>query len=331
VGRSFAKGDDAVGAARVVLLSYGFWQRQFAGDRNVVGRTITLDGATATVVGVLPSSFQFSRQGGAEIWAPIDRTQNQRENRGNHWLNVVARLKPGVSQTAAAQDMSAIMKDLAREYPQTNSGRDTRVIPLQEELVGSVKPILVLLYWAVVVVLLIACVNVANLLLIRGADRQREIAVRVALGAGKARLIRQLLTESLLLSVFGGLLGLGVAQLGVRSLVGLLPAQQIRGIPQLAGAGLDARVMTYALLVSLLAGIGFGFIPALRLSKSELSDSLKSGGRGSSGGATRLRDALVVGEIALTVILLSGALLFGRSLLRLLAIDPGFRVEQVVT
>ncbi|MDB4878104.1 MAG: permease [Gemmatimonadetes bacterium] len=331
VGRTFSAGEDAIGAPKVVLLSYGFWQRQFGGDRAVVGRAVTLDGTAATIIGVLPESFQFARQGGAQIWVPIDRGKVQREQRGNHWLNVVARLKPNATAATAAQDLSAIMRDLAKVYPPSNAGRDGLIVPLQQELVGSVKPILLLLYGAVVVVLLVACVNVANLLLIRGADRQREIAVRVALGAGKARLVRQLLTESLLLAVFGGLLGLGVAQAGLRALVGLIPAQQIRGIPQLATVGLDPRIVAYALLLSLLAGLGFGIIPALRMTKPALYDALKNAGRGSIGGASRLRDGLVVGEIALTVILLSGALLFGRSLMRLLAIDPGFRAEHVVT
>ena len=331
IGRTFNADEDAPGAAQVVVLSYGFWQQQFAGDRAIIGRQITLDGAQATVIGVLPASFIFGRLGGAQIWSPIDRSAQQRTNRGNHWLNVVARFKPGVTQTMAAQDMSAIMRDLAKEYPRSNTGRDGLVVPLQDEFVGTVRPILRLLYGAVVVVLLVACVNVANLLLIRGADRQQEIAVRVALGAGTGRLVRQLLTESLLLAVGGGLLGLGVAKLGVHSLVALLPAQQIRGLPALSTVGLDPRVVTYAFLVSLFAGLGFGIVPALRLAKPGIYDSLKSAARGTIGGASRLRDGLVVGEIALTVVLMSGALLFGRSLLRLLAVDPGFRQEHVIT
>ena len=234
IGRTFVANEDAVGASPVVVLDYGFWKSQFAGDRTIIGRQITLDGAQATVIGVLPATFQFGRLGAAQIWAPIDRGQQPRTNRNNHWLNVVARLKPGTTQAMAAQDMSGIMRDLARENPRSNTGRDGLVVPLQEEFVGTVRPILRLLYCAVVVVLLVACVNVANLLLIRGADRQQEIAVRVALGAGTGRLVRQLLTESLLLAVGGGILGLGIAKLGVQSLVGLMPAQQIRGLPALS-------------------------------------------------------------------------------------------------
>ncbi len=331
LGRTFAPAEDAPGAARVVLLTFGFWQRQFAGDKGVIGKRITLDGAPATVIGVLPKEFAFARQAGAEVWTPIDRSQSARDARGNHWLNIVARLRPGTTLAAASSDLSSIMRNLAREYPPTNSGRDAQVVPLRDELVGSVRPVLLLLYGAVLVVLLIACANVANLLLIRGAERGREIAVRVALGAGKARLVRQLLTESLLLAALGGVCGLIVATIGVHWLVGLLPQRPIRGVPNLAGIVLDMRIVAYAIGVSLLAGVGFGIIPALRITRPALYDSLKSAGRGAIGGASRLRDSLVIGEIALTVVLLSGAVLFGRSVVRLLAINPGFRVEHTLT
>jgi putative ABC transport system permease protein len=331
LGRTFTAGEDAPGAPRVALLTYGFWQRQFAGDRGIVGRQITLDGAPATVIGVLPREFAFARQSAAELWTPIDRSQSARTVRGNHWLNIVARLKPGATVAAAAADMSAIMRDLAREYPPTNGGRDAQVVPLREELIGSVRPVLLLLYGAVLVVFLIACANVANLLLIRGAERGRELAVRVALGAGKARLVRQLLTESVMLGALGGVGGLLVAAAGVRWLLGLLPQHPIRGVPNLSGISLDMRIVVYAIVVSLTAGIGFGIVPALRVTRPALHDALKSAGRGAIGGASRLRDSLVIGEIALTVVLLSGALLFGRSVLRLLAINPGFRVEHTLT
>jgi predicted permease len=331
LGRTFAPGEDAPGAPRVVLLTYGLWQRQFAGDRGIVGRSIVLDGTPSTVIGVLPKEFAFARQAAAELWAPIDRTQRAREIRGNHWLNVVARLKPGATVAAAAADMSGIMRDLASEYPPTNAGRDGQVVPLRQELVGSVRPVLLLLYGAVVVVLLIACANVANLLLIRGAERGRELAVRVALGAGKGRLVRQLLTESMLLAAIGGICGLLVAMLGVHWLLSLLPHHPIRGVPSLTGTTLDWRAVVYAIGVSLVAGVAFGIVPALRVSKPAVYDALRNAGRGAIGGMSRLRDGLVIGEIALTVVLLSGALLFGRSVLRLLAIDPGFRVEHTLT
>jgi putative ABC transport system permease protein len=332
LGRTFSPGEDAVGAPRVVLLTYGFWERQFGGDHTVLGRSVTLNGAPYTVVGVLPNHFQLAgRQVGAELITPIDRGQPWREARGNHWINIVARMKDGATMDNVRQDMSSVMAALAREYPRSNAGRGSQVVALQDEMVGSVRPILLLLYGAVVVVLLVACVNVANLLLMRGADRQREIAVRIALGAGKARLVRQLLTESVLLSVCGGLLGLLVAQAGVHSLLGLIPASQARTIPALATAGLSLRAVAYAMIVSLIAGVGFGIVPALRMTKAALNAALKNAGRGAIGGGSRLRDTLVVSELALTVVLMSGALLFGRSLLRLLSIDPGFRADQIIT
>lgn len=330
LGRLFHDGDDDVGAEPVVVLTDGLWKRRFGGDSTIVGRRITIDGAAATVVGVLPEAFKFSRVG-AEVWAPINRSRGMREQRGSHWLNVVARLKPGVSLEQASSDITRIMTELRAEYPQTNAGRRGALVPLRQELVGSVRPILILLYGAVVVVLLIACVNVANLLLMRGADRQRELALRVALGADKSRIIRQLLTESTLLGLLGGALGIVAALVGVRALVALVPAAQARGISGLADAAVDGRIVGYTLALSLVAGLAFGVVPALRASRPSLTEDLKSGTRGSTGGSARLRDLLVTGEIALTVVLLSGALLFGRSLLRLLAIDPGFRPAQVVT
>lgn len=330
LGRSFVAGEDAIGAPRIVILSYGAWQRRFAGDRAIIGKAITLDGAPSTVVGVLPESFRFSRIGDAELWTPIGRPQAVRDNRGSHWLNVVARLRPGVTLSQASADMADIMRKLAVEYPNSNAGRTSEVVALRDELVGGVRPILLVLYSAVVVVLLVACVNVATLLLIRGADRQREISVRIALGAGRGRIVRQLLTESLVLAACGGLLGLLVARFGASALTSLIPAQQMRGLGALTATSMDWRVGAYAIGISLIAGIAFGVVPALRLTGSSLAASMKSGAKGSMDGG-RLRDTLVASEIALTTVLLCGALLFGRSLLRLMTIDPGFRAEQAMT
>jgi len=330
LGRGFAAGEDAVGAPRVVLLTYGLWQRDFGADRSVLGRTITLDGASATIVGVLPEAFHFARLSNAELWAPIDRNAQMRANRGSHWLNVVARTRPGVTEQQASADLSRIMRDLAKEYPPSNAARDGSVIPLHDELVGSVRSTLLLLYAAVVVVLLVACVNVANLLLMRGAHREREIAVRVALGAGRGRLIRQLLTESLVLALGGCIAGLVAARLALSSLAAILPNHPMRGIPRFEIGGLDARVVVYALLTSAVTGIVFGLLPALRLTRSTLHDSIKTGTRG-SGGGSMLRNSLVVAEVALTMMLASGAVLFARSLIGLLAINPGFVPEHVVT
>jgi putative ABC transport system permease protein len=331
IGRTFLPGEDEIGAQRVVMLSYGLWERQFAADRAIVGRAIIIDGSPATVVGVLPRAFAFARQSGAEIWAPIDRGQSWRTNRGNHWINIVARMRPGVRLDAARSDMSSVMRALALEYPATNKGRDGNAVPLQVEFTGTLRPVLLLLYAAVVVVMLVACVNVANLLLMRGADREREIAMRIALGAGKARLVRQLLTESVMLSVCGGLLGIGVARLGLLGLLGLMPHHPVRGLPTLPAITLDLRIVVYAMLLALVAGLAFGMLPAFRMAAPALHASLKSAGRGSVGGGSRTRDALVIGEIALTMLLMSGALLFGRSLARLLSVDMGFRADRIVT
>ena len=328
IGRTFAPGEDAVGAPRRVLLGYGFWERSFAGDRSVIGRTITLDGTTATVIGVLPKEFQFARLGDASIWAPIDRLDRSRQQRGNHWLNIVARLKDGATLHTASADMSSIMAQLAREYPPTNNGRDGQVIPLRDQLIGSVRPLVLLLYGAVAVMLLVACANVANLLLMRGADRRREVAVRIALGAGRGRLVRQLMTESLMLAVVGGAAGLVVARYGIHALVGIIPTGQRP--PALAAVGVNTPVVLYSCLISVAAGVLFGLVPALREARPQMAEVLKQGSRGSSR-AGSLRDALVIGEVALTIVLMSGAALFGRSLTKLLSIQLGFRSEHLMT
>jgi predicted permease len=330
-GRSFAPNEDAVGAPRIALLTYGFWKRQLGGDQSIVGRSIVLNGSPATVVGILPEKLPLSLMDDPEVITPIDRSAQTRQARDNHWLKIVARLRDGVDERAAITNLSAIMQDLAQEFPSTNAGRGGVVIPIREDLVGSARGVLLLVYGAVVVVLLIACVNVANLLLIRGADRHREIVVRAALGAGRSRLIRQLVTEGLLIAIAGGALGLLVARLGVSALMWVLPAQPMRGFPPLSAPTLDVRVVIYTFVISLVAGIAFGVVPALRATKFALNDALRGAGRGMTGGAGTLRDTLVAAEVALTVILLSGGMLFGRSLLRLLAVDPGFRTEHVLT
>ncbi len=328
IGRAFVAGEDAVGAPRRVLLSYAFWQKNFGGDRSVPGRIIMLDGTTATVIGVLPEDFQFARLGNVAIWAPIDRLDRSRQQRGMHWLNVVARLKDGMTLRTASTDMSSIMAQLAREYPPTNSGRDGQVIALRDQLIGSVRPLVLLLYGAVAVMLLVACANVANLLLMRGADRRREVAVRIALGAGRGRLVRQMMTESLLLAVLGGAAGLVVARYGIHALIGIIPAGQRP--PALAGVGLNAPVVAYSCLVSIVAGVLFGLVPALREARPQMAEVLKQGVRGSAR-AGALRDALVIGEVALTIVLMSGAALFGRSLVKLMSIQLGFQSEHLMT
>ena len=330
VGRAFRGDEDAIGAPAVVVLTDGMWERQFGRKRDAIGSTMILDGRPATVIGVLPASFYFGGRASApEVWIPI-KQDDLRESRGSHWINLIGRMNPGVGVAAVTRDLTSIMDDLARSYPQTNAKRHAAAVPLRDELVGSIQTLLIALYAAVAVVLLIACTNVANLMLMRGADRGREMAVRVALGAGRGRLIRQLLTESVLLAFAGGALALVVAQLGIKAIMRVIPDRTLLSIPGIATAGLDARLIVYSALVSLVAAGAFGLVPALRATRASVHDFLKQGARGSTG-RSGLRDALVVAEIAFTVVLVSGATLFAKSLRNLLAIDTGFRTEHVAT
>jgi len=330
VGRRFAEGEDAVGAPRVAMLTHAFWRRALAADPTVVGNVVQLDGVPYTVVGVLPASFQFAASSGAEVWVPIDRPATMRAQRGNHWLRAIARLRPGASVDAAHRDADRVMRDLATEFPETNRDQATDVVPLHDEMVGSVRPVLLTLTAAVAFVLLVACGNVANLLLMHGAARHRELSVRAALGAGRGRIARQLLTESTLLALVGGVLGVAIAFVGIRVLDGAIPADQARTMPYLANVGVNGVVLGYALLLALLAGAASGIVPAPRVAGADLHAVLRQrGGAGSTQG--RLRDGLVVAELALTVVLLSGAALFGKSLTRLLAVDTGFRGDGVLT
>jgi predicted permease len=332
VGRFFREGEDAVGAPRVVVLSNELWRREFGADPGVVGRPVRLDGATYTVAGVLPADFQFARVGAAEVWVTFDRSAATRESRGSGWFDTIGRLRPGVSIERAAADMRAVAASLAQRYPEENADFTVSVTPLRDELTGNVRPLLLVLAGAAGLVLLVALANVASLLLVRGSGRARELAVRASLGAGRARIARQLLTESLLLSLAGGALALGVAHLCVRALVAAIPAQRLLTMPYLAEIGVDGRLVAFMLGLSVVAGACFGLLPALRVSRPRLGEILRQGARGSSvGGVGRTRDALVVAELAFTVILVAGAALFGRSLVRLLAVDPGFSAEHVLT
>ncbi|HEY7896358.1 MAG TPA: ABC transporter permease [Gemmatimonadaceae bacterium] len=328
IGRTFLPGEDDVGAPRVALLSDGLWRRAFASDRSVIGRTITVDGTSATVVGVLPAGFTFAPVRDAGIWMPIDASAEWRRERGSHWLNVVARLDPGATVASAAREMSSVMTQMGREYPGDDAARDARIAPLRDTLVGSVRPLILLLYGAVAVLLLVACVNCANLMLIRGADRRREMAVRIALGAGRARLVRQLMTESALLTAAGGALGLVVARLGLAGLLGLIPPGAVT--PVLAAATINGPVLIYSIGICVVTAMLVGLVPALRESGAGPADGLKLGARGNSR-AGALRDTLVVTEVALTVVLVSGAALFGRSLVKLMSIELGFNAEHLTT
>jgi putative ABC transport system permease protein len=329
LGRDFTPTEDKPGADPVTILSYGFWQRQFGGDESIIGKTITLDNRPFTVIGVVPPVLR--RQDTRPLWVLIGQWTGQ----GN-WMQrdvrvagyVVARLKPSVTLPAARARMDAVQAELSQLYPWTNASHRITVVTLYESVVGDARQTLLLLLGAVGFVLLIACANVANLLLARASTRRREFALRAALGASRARLVRQLLTESLVLSVVGGALGLLLAWWGVDLFRSASPA----GIPRLEELALDYRVLSYTLLVSLATGILFGLAPAWQMSRRGLNEMLKEGGKTMSGdGRGRLRGALVVAEIALALVLLVGAGLLIRSFARLLNSETGFDAQNVAT
>ena len=332
MGRSFRKGEDQPGAERLVILSHGLWQRRFGADPNVVGRSLTLNGDSYTVAGILPKDFQFAPAGAVELWTPLNPNPDQMTRRFMHWLNVIARLKLGVSREQAQAGMAPIARAIEQEYSESHAGTGIKAVSLHEQIVGKVKPILLVLLGAVCFVLLIACANVANLLLARSAARRKEIAIRTALGASRWRLIRQLLTESVALALLGGAAGLLLAQWGVGLLVAGIPESQLVSMPYLRGLDINGWVLLFTFAVSLLTGLVFGLAPALQASKLNLQESLKDGGKTSAVQTRqRLRNLLVVSEIALALVLLVGAGLMMKSLVRLLAVDPGFNPDNLLT
>ena len=331
LGRTFQAGEDNQGGPKVTILTYGLWQRRFGGDPGVVGRAVTLNGESYTVIGVLPASFQFALRP-ADLWVPYQPTQNQLTRRFMHGTNLIGRLKSDKSAEEAQSELSLIAGRIEQQNNDSHAGTTARVVPLQEEVVGSVRPILLVLLAAVGFVLLIACANVASLLLTRALSRQKEVAIRSALGASRLRVIRQLLTESLLLSIVGGAAGLLIAYWGVPALVAVLPQSQLNAMPFLKTVSLNAGILTFSFALSLLTGLIFGLAPALQSSKLDLNEALKEGGRQTSiGSGHRLRSAMVVTEIALAVVLLIGAGLMMKSLFRLLQTNVGFKTENVLT
>ncbi|HYN84821.1 MAG TPA: ABC transporter permease [Pyrinomonadaceae bacterium] len=329
-GRVILPEDDKEGAPRVVVLSYGLWQRRFGGDPSVVGQQVTLNDNSHTVVGVMPREFVFP-SAFSHLWTPLALTARAQARRGAHYLYTRARLKPGVTIEQAQAELSAIAARLEREYPDTNAGEGIRVVSLNEDSVETTKPLLLLMFAAVGFVLLIACANVANLMLARAASRRREIAIRTALGASRWRVMRQLLIESVLLALAGGTGGLLLALWGVDLLKAGAPESMANFVYGWNQIGLDSRVLLFTLGASVVTGIVFGLAPALQASKPDMNESLKEGERGSTGGRSRLRSALVVTEVALSLVLLVGAGLMVRSFLRLLEVNPGFDAQGVVT
>jgi len=340
-GRLFSPDDGKPGAERVVVLSNGLWKRSFGGEQHILNQTITLNGSSFTVIGVAPADFQ-SPEKGDELWIimsfdggdavriPPNASAEGLHNRALRFMKAVARLRPGVSIEKARDEMLSLATQFEQQYPTTNIGISLTIVPMAEEVVGDIKPALVRLLAAVGLVLLIACANVANLSLARAAARQKEIAIRLALGAGRLRLIRQLLTESILLGLIGGALGLALAFIGIKMLLAINPPN----IPRLNEINIDGRVLGFTLVVSILTGIIFGLIPALQATKPDLNETLKSeGARGSTGGVQKqlVRSLLVISEVALTVILLIGAGLMIKSFLTLQKIQPGFNPDNVLT
>ena len=332
LGRTFRPDEDAPGAGRIAILTYSLWQGQFGGDAGILGQALTLNGEPYTIVGILPPEFQFAKRGNAQLWVPLNPTAGEVTRRTRHWENVIGRLRPGVSVEQAQREMTRLAERMAAQYREANAGGGIRVVPLQEEIVGPVQPVLLALLGAVGLVLLIVCVNVANLLLARAKTRQREIAVRLALGATRWRLLRQVLTESVILALLGGALGLIVAHWGVALILTRIPGQVLAQMPYLRGSSLNLGVLGFTLAISLVTGIIFGMMPALQASGLSLQTALAEGARTTGGAAHhRLRNALVIGEIALSLVLLTGAGLLMKSLVRLLQVDPGFQAENLLT
>ncbi len=330
VGRTFRPGDDVKGAERTVVLGYSVWQRRFGGDPNAVGQTLVFDGQPFTVVGVVPASFRFAKVGSVEVWGAFIPPPRA-ERRNLYFLNTVARLKQGVAFEQAQSAMHAEGQRLSREYPDSHAGVDILLVPLRDELVGNVKPVLLALLGAVAFVLLIACSNVANLLLARSAARRKEIAVRLALGASRWRVVRQLLTESAVLSIVGGGVGLLLGIWGTDLFVSAIPTSLVGFMPYMKDAGVDRATLAFTFGVSMLTGLVFGIVPALQATRHDPQEALKEGGKTSAPARSTLRSALVVSEIALALVLLVGAGLMMRSFVGLLGVDPGFDPANVLS
>jgi putative ABC transport system permease protein len=329
IGRAFSAEEDQPGHDSVMLISYSLWQRRFGADKNIIGKSVALSGATRTVIGVMPPDFRFPAKE-TEFWIPLAPPPQVKDQRQAFWLNVIGRLKPGVTLEQARVEMATIAKRLEQQYPDANSNFGTNLVPLREQTVGPVRPALLILLGAVAFVLLIACANVANLLLGRAAAREREFAIRMAMGAGRRRIVRQLLVESLLLAGMGAVLGILLAVWGLDALKMMMPSD----MPRLDQIGVDARVLSFTILISCLTALLFGLAPALQASQPDLNETLKEGGgKGATKGvrSRQMRRLLVVSEVALALVLLVGAGLLLKSFSRLRDFDLGFRPEGLLT
>ena len=332
VGRVFSPEENQSGRGRVAVLSQSFWQTHFASDPNIIGHTIFLNSLSYNVVGVIPTRSVFPTSSDPkaqpQLWIPLAWTDAERAIRGNHNYLVIARLSPGADVKQAGAEMSTISSRLEQQYPEDDKGWGAKVVPLREQLVGDVRPALMVLLGTVGFVLLIACANVANLVLVKTLARQKEIAIRTALGASSVRVARQILSETLLLALTGGMLGLVFAHFGVKLIVAFLA----QSLPRTTDITVDGWVLAFTLVISLLTGLVAGLVPALRASKSNLNDSLKQGlGRtDADSGGSRTRSVLVVSEVALSLVLLIGAGLMIRSLSRLQNVDPGLDSHNVL-
>jgi predicted permease len=327
-GRTFRPEEDQVGAAPVALISAGLWMRKFGSAPDIVGKSITLTGKSYLVAGVIPASFSLYERP-SDVYIPIGQWNDPtfRDRAVSFGTRVIGRLKPGVTMQQAQVEMDQIARNLAAAYPQADKGMGIALVPFKEDIVGDIQPFLLVLLGAVGFVLLIACANVANLLLARSTGRTREFAIRSALGAGRARVIRQLLTESVLLAIAGGGLGLAIAYSGTKAVLKTLP----QALPRAHEIGLDLRVVLFTLGVSLVVGMLFGLAPALKLSRGSVSETLKEGGRGSSGARHKTQSTFVAIELALALVLLVGAGLMIRSLTALWNVNPGFNPHNLLT
>lgn len=332
LGRDFYAGEDLAGAPRTAILSYSTWQTRYGGRADVQGQTATLDGTIHTIIGVLPKEFQFALAPSPEFWTTIDPTAPCLKRRSCHSLNGVGRLNDGVSIESAQADTAVIAKQLEVQYPGSNLGQGASVIPLSEAIVGKNRPLLLALLGGAGLLLIIACINVSSLLLVRSESRKQELAVRTALGASQSRLVRQFITEALLLVAAGSAIGLIASHWTMKVLVSMIPAAMLRNMPYLDGLGLNARVLAFAAAISLVASLLFSVAPAFSVSFSEMRGNLAEGSRGSAGNAwRRLGTKLVVFELAAAMVLLVGAGLLGKSLYRLLQVDLGIRPDHLAT